>query len=137
MQKAKLGVSVGLVGAAIYFSGLFNGLMLLVLLAAYVLLMEENEWLRRTSVKAVSLYLMFSVLSLFIGFIPDILGLINSFVSIFGGHFSIPVVPSIISFITTALALCKTVLFAILGLKALNQGTIVIPVVDNFVNKYM
>ncbi len=45
MQKTKLGVSVALMGAALYFLGLFSGYVALIILAGYVLLMEENVWL--------------------------------------------------------------------------------------------
>lgn len=137
MQKTKLGISVGLLGAAVYFSGLFNGLLLIAILAGYVLLVEENEWLRRTSVKAVVLYIMFALLSTLVGFIPDIIGLINSLCGIFGGSFAIPALSSIVEFIQYGIQIVRDILFIILGIKALNQGTVVIPVVDNFINKYM
>ena len=52
MQKAKLGISVGLLGAAIYFTSLFSGYLVPVILTGYVLLFEENDWLRKNAVKA-------------------------------------------------------------------------------------
>ena len=55
MQKTKIGMTVGLLGAAIYFIGLFSGYLTVVLLIGYVLLFEENEWLRKSAVKAVAL----------------------------------------------------------------------------------
>ena len=58
MQKTKLGISVGLLGAAIYFTGLFSGYLVAVLLAGYVLMFEENEWLRKNAVKAVALMMV-------------------------------------------------------------------------------
>ncbi len=57
VQKTKLGISVGLLGAAIYFMGLFSGYMVAVLLAGYVLLFEENEWLKKSAVKAIAVVL--------------------------------------------------------------------------------
>lgn len=136
-MKSKMGISVGLLGAALYFSGLFNGMLLILILAGYVLLVEDNEWLRRTSVKSVVLYVMFALLSSLIGLIPDAISFIGSFLGIFGGGLSIPFITSVVSFIDKGLALFKVILFIILGIKALNQGTIVIPVVDKFVNKYI
>lgn len=62
MQKTRLGISVGLLGAAIYFMGLFSGYLLAVLLAGYVLLFEENSWLRKNAVKAMSVMAVFSLL---------------------------------------------------------------------------
>lgn len=136
-MKSKLGVSVGLVGAALYFAGLFNGMLLLLVLIGYVLLVEDNEWLRRTAVKSGVIYVMFALLLAVIGLIPGVIGLIGDFLGIFGGSFSIPFITSIIIFIESGIELIKVVFFILLGIKALNQGTIVIPFVDNFVNKYI
>lgn len=137
MQKSRLGISVGLLGAMVYFSGLINGLLLITLLAGYILLAEDNEWLRRTSVKAVVLCVVFSFASIVVSFVPEAISVINSFVSIFGGSFSIPFVISLVDFINDAIIFTRNILFVILGLKALNQGTIVISVIDKMINKYM
>lgn len=137
MQKSKLGISVGIVGAALYFAGLFNGLLLIAIIAGYVLIAEENQWLRRTAVKSVVLYILFALVSAVIGLLPDSIGLIGSFFEIFGGSVSVPFISSTAVFIDNGLSILKTVLFILLGFKALNQGTIVIPFIDNIVNKYM
>ena len=42
MQKARLGVSVGLLGSAMYLISLFSGFLPAVVLAGYVLLCEQN-----------------------------------------------------------------------------------------------
>ena len=42
MQKTRFGISVGLMGAAIYFVGLFGGYAAMLLLAGDVLLFGEN-----------------------------------------------------------------------------------------------
>ena len=137
MQKSKLGISVGIVGAALYFAGLFNGLLLIAIIAGYVLIAEENQWLRRTAVKSVVLYILFALVSAVIGLLPDTIGLISSLFEIFGGSVSVPFISSTAVFIDNGLSILKTVLFILLGFKALNQGTIVIPFIDNIVNKYM
>lgn len=137
MQKSRLGISVGLLGAAVYFAGLINGLLLITILAGYILLAEDNEWLRRTSVKAVVLCVAFSLASVVVGLIPETINVINSFVSIFGGSFSISFVSSLVKFVNDAIMFIRNILFVILGLKALHQGTIVVPVIDKMINKYM
>ena len=60
MQKTRLGISVGMLGATIYLSGLFGGYVAILLLAGYSLLFEENIWLKKSAVKAVALLLFFS-----------------------------------------------------------------------------
>lgn len=139
MQKTKLGISVGLFGAAIYFSGLFSGYFVLILLAGYALLFEDNEWLRRTAVKAVTLLISFSLLAALIGLIPSSIDILNRLLLIFSNSFSLSlsILTKIISLITGVVDLLKVLLFILLGLKAFNQGTLPIPVVDTIIGKYM
>ena len=95
MEKTKLGVSVGIFGAFLYVAALFGGYIAITLLAGYVLLMESNEWLKKTAVKAVATLACFSFLSLLVGLIPDAVDVItevfNVFFNFFGNsiHFSI------------------------------------------------
>lgn len=137
MQKTKLGVSVAVVGAALYFFGYFSGYTALLLLAGYVLLMEENEWLKKTAVKAIATTVVFSLLSVLIGLIPNVFGFIQDICDLFGGYVSFSVVYKIQNLLNSALRLLETIVFLFLGLKALRQGTIKVPVVDNLVNKSM
>lgn len=135
MQKTKLGISVGLLGAITYLVCYFGGYVGAIIMVGYILLFETNEWLRKTSVKAIVLTVVFSLLSAIIGLIPDAIGFIDSIFNVFGGSFHISVVTSIIAVILEAIGLIKTVIFILLGLKALNQGTLAVPVVDDITNK--
>ena len=137
MQKTKLGISVGLLGAAIYFMGLFSGYMVAVVLAGYVLLFEENSWLRKSAVKAVSVMVLFSLLIAVLNLVPNAIGFINDIVSIFGGSFYVAFLSNLISAVVAALNIIEKLLMIGLGVKALTQGTIAVPVVDNLINKYM
>ena len=104
-MKAKLGISVGLLGAAVYFSALFGGYIPVFLLVGYVLLFEENEWLKKSAVKAAVLMVSISVLLAVIGLIPDLLSWINTLVAVFKGSFNYGVLSTIISVFTKAIAL--------------------------------
>lgn len=137
MQKTRLGISVGLLGAAIYFMGLFSGYLLAVLLAGYVLLFEENSWLRKNAVKAMSVMAVFSLLITVLNPVPNAIGFINDVVSIFGGSFYVAFLSNLISAAVAALNIIEKLLIIGLGVKALTQGTIAVPVVDNLINKYM
>lgn len=137
MQKTKLGVSVAVLGAAVYFAGLFSGYTITIIMAGYILLMEENVWLKKSAVKSVALMIAFSALSVLLGLIPDAVGVIDDIVGIFGGSFYISVLTNIFYMLRSALSLLQKVLFLILGLKALNQGTIKVPVIDKLVDKCM
>ena len=137
MEKTKLGISVGIAAAAIYFVAYFGGYVPAMLMAGYVLIAEENQWLKRSAVKAVATLACFSALFAVIGLLPDALSWIGSLVDLFNGSFSYSVVSKILSVITEALDIAKTVIFLMLGVKALTQATIKVPFVDNFLNKYM
>lgn len=137
MQKTKLGVSVAVVGAALYFFGYFSGYVATLLLAGYVLLMEENEWLKKTAVKAVATMVAFSLLSVLIGLIPNVFDLIQDICDLFGGDVNFIVIYRIQNLLNSVLRLVEIVVFLLLGLKALRQGTVKVPVVDNLVNKSM
>ena len=135
MQKTKLGISAALLGAVICFSGLFSGYLLVFLLTAYVLLMEENIWLKKTAVKTVAVLIVFSLLSAVLGLIPDLINVIDDIFNIFSGSFSIRFLTNIVYALRSILGFLETLLMLGLGFKALNQGTIKIPVIDKLVDK--
>ena len=137
MEKTKLGISVGIAGAAIYFVAYFGGYIPAILMAGYVLIAEENLWLKRSAVKAVTTLACFSVLFAIIGLLPDALSWIQTLVNVFNGSFDYGIVSKILSVFTEAISIVKTVIFLMLGVKALSMATIKVPFVDNFINKYM
>ena len=137
MQKTRLGISVGMLGAAIYLTGLFSGYVVAVLMAGYVLLFEENSWLKRSAVKAVSLMVFFSFITVLINLIPNAISSINYIASMFGSSFYAVFITNLVSAVTSIIDIIEKLLFIGLGVKALNQGTITAPVVDKLVSKYM
>ncbi|MGN0680958.1 MAG: hypothetical protein ACI4LY_02990 [Candidatus Fimisoma sp.] len=137
MQKTKLGISVGLLGAALYFMGLFSGYLVAVLMAGYILLCEDNGWLRKAAVKAIAVMALFSFMSVVVNLIPNAISFIDYIVSMFGGNFHIAFISNLANAVVTALNIIEKLLLLGLGVKALNQGTIAVPVVDGLINKYM
>jgi len=137
MQKTRLGISVGLLGAIFFFACFFGGYTVTILLAGYILLVEDNAWLKRVTVKGVVLMLAFSVLAALVNFIPNIMGFVDDVFRVFNGNFYVPVISNIVNVIITILNLTEKVLFLLLGFKALKQKTIVIPSLDSFISKYM
>lgn len=137
MQKTRLGISVGMLGATVYLTGLFSGYLVAILIAGYVLLFEENGWLKRSVVKAVSLMVFFSFITVLINLIPDAMNCISYIASMFGGNFHVGFVSNLVSAVTSVIDIIEKVFFLALGVKALNQGTIAVPVVDKLISKYM
>lgn len=137
MQKTKLGITVGALGAITFFAGFFGGYLAAIVLAGYALLFEENAWLKRSVVKAVVLMVFFSLTVAIINVIPDLLEFVGNIASVFNGNFSIIKVNQIVNVLVSGLNLAEKVLFLGLGVKALSQGTIVIPFIDKKVSKYI
>ena len=81
--------------------------------------------------------LFFSFLSVIIQFIPDVLDLARNITAIFDDMFGMTALDYIVSAIVGIIDIVKKILFLLLGIKALSQGTVTVPVVDNLINKYM
>lgn len=137
MQKTKLGISVGLVGAILYLCGFFSGYLATLLIAGYVLLFEENAWLKKTSVRAVVLMVGFSLLYTLVGLIPDLISLVNSVFNVFGGHFGIAFITNIINVFRNLLGILEMVVFLLFGASALLQKDMKIPGLDDLIEKHM
>lgn len=136
MQKSRLGISVGLFSALIYFTAFFSGWTGLLLIAGYALLCEENKWIKKTAVRALVLLATFSVLPAVVGLVPDLIYFINDILNVFGGSFSVGVIDSIFIVLYSVLGLLEKVLFLLLGIKALSQKSFRVPVVDDISKKH-
>ena len=136
MQKTKLGITVGVLGAVLYFLGLFSGYLATILVAGYVLLCESDEWLKKTAVKSVAVLLVFSFASAVITLIPNAINFIDSVFSVFGGDFHIYFVTNVINVITTALGILQKLLLLGLGLMAFKQQDLKLPVIDDTIDKW-
>lgn len=137
MQKTRLGVAVGLLGAAIYLVGLYGGVLATALLVGYVLVFEENDWLKKNAVKAFVLMMIFSAVSSVFYLIPNAIEVISSIINILGIDFYPEIVYNLSNVISGALGIVETLLFLGLALKSLSQGSIAIPVVDQLIDTYM
>ncbi len=137
MQKTKLGISVGLLGAIFLFVCLFGGYTVAVLIAGYILIAEDNAWLRRTAVKGIVLMLIFTIVSALLNLIPGAFSIVNETLTIFNTSFYPRVISRIFTLFNSLLTYGERILFLILGFKALKQETLVIPPLDSFIGKFM
>ncbi|WP_010681132.1 hypothetical protein [Acetivibrio cellulolyticus] len=134
MQKTKLGISVGLLGAALYFIGLMNFLGL-ILLAGYVLLFETNEWLKRSAVKAVAIVIGFTLVTVIIGIGSDVIAVLNNLLSWVRIPFALSWPLQIDSIVLNAVDALEKLVLLVLGFKAFTQGSITIGPIDKVVDK--
>lgn len=134
MQKTKLGVTVGLLGAAVYFMGLIS-IIALVLLVGYVLLFETNEWLKRSAVKAVTIVVAFTLVSVVFGFGNDVFGVINGILSWFGLSFQLAWPFNLNSIAIDGINAIQKLVLVVSGLKALYQGSLPVSFIDRVVDR--
>ena len=137
MQKTKLGITVGFMGAILYCLGLFSGYFVTVAAVAYVLIAEENIWLRKTAVKVLALTFLFPIIRTIIGVIPDAIGFINNIMNLFNDTFEVEIISKIVVILNNIVNIAEYVIFILLGIRAFSQGTIKIPVVDSIINKHV
>lgn len=135
MQKTKFGLSIGAFGALLYFSGLFSGYLLTVILAGYTLFYEENPWLKRTAVKAVSLLIFFSLAGSIIGLLPGTVDVLDRLFAIFTLNFHASLLLRIVTFLQSAVSLLGDIVFLVAGFKAFSQGNLRVPIVDSLTDR--
>lgn len=138
-MKTKLGITAGALAAITYLTGFFSGYLALIVIVGYVFIMQENDWLKLNTLKALVLTLAFSVLTALVGFIPNILTLINSLFAIWDGSIYgnkvLPAINDIVSFINNCINLIEKVLMLLLALYATKLKTVKIGFIDNMLEK--
>lgn len=130
--RTRLGITVGMLGAAIYVSALISPVVL-GLLAIYVLFLEENHWLKASAIKAVICYLGFFV-------VFQVIDGINYFLSIISRMMSMVHWYPDLSFpgsITDALSICRIVFFLVVAFGALKMRDLRMDRIDEFVETHM
>ena len=138
MDKTKLGISQGMLGAAVYFSAALLGYISLFIIGGYILMVEKTEWLKKCVVKAVVLMLLYSLISTVIGIVPQVFSFGSGDESLFGSYYLyLTGAYSILAAVLMVLNLVRIVLFIALGVKALNEKTIQIPIIDRIIDTYM
>lgn len=136
MQKTSLGISVGLFGAALYFVGIVS-IIPLVIMAGYALIREQNEWLKKTAVKAVGVVILFSLFQSAIGLISSSSSFLTDIVVLFNGTIDLAELTRFLRICSTAVSIAETIILALLGFKALKQGSFGVHPIDGAVNKHM
>ena len=137
MEKTKLGISVGLTGAFLYAIGLWGGYFLTIAAVAYVLIREENAWLKQTAVKALALTFLFPLLHVAIGVIPDLIELADNVMNLFDETLDAAIINKIAVLLNHIVNMTEYIVFILLGILALGKKTIRMPLVDTIVKKHL
>jgi membrane protease YdiL (CAAX protease family) len=127
-MKTKLGVSVGLLAAAMYLFGLTSSTTVMLLISGYVLLFEKDPWLRNAAVKSLAICLVFQVIGAGLSVITDSLSMLRLSLSSF---------MSAILLITHFVSIVEKALFVALAFAALKRRTINIGPIDSLIAAHM
>lgn len=133
-MKSKIGISLGVLGALPFICSLFGGYTPLLLIAGYIFIREEDEWLRKMTVKAVILTVVFSLLYYVLGIIPEMLYIINDLVGIFGGYFYPSKIHSFFDFLQSGVSFVKEIVMIFMAIMALLKKDIKVKAVDDLVD---
>jgi len=144
-EKTKLGISIGLFGALLYFIGATgNGVFLLGFAFGYIMVFEKSEQLKKTAIKAFILAIFFAVLVMLISYSISIMtylfGMISSFFArnISGSQLisyffnSLSYFSNILSFIVRII---EIIVFVVFGFRAYKLKDIKIKWIDKIIDR--
>ena len=136
MFKTKLGISVGLMGSIACVLGAILGLQWPFLaIVAYILFKDENEWLRRITLKVTIILLAGAVITLVV---PYVFGTIYDVIDIFLDDVDMLDITWTRKFSDIIVKYTRIIIDVVLifmGLKALKQGHVSVKAVDNLISK--
>lgn len=136
MEKSNLGISVGLLGAFLCFASLGGGYIPAVIIAGYILLKENNAWLRTLAVRVLALMILVTAIVTVIDLIPDLWGWIGQWARLFEAEdFPSSKLNQLFNIVTSFVYIAKDVMLLILGFLAFKGSTVKLPVVDSTVSK--
>lgn len=135
MEKTKVGVSVGLLGAIMFFMGTIN-ILVAIVIAGYVLIKEENQWLKKAAVKMLIVIATFGVLLAGMGLVDNVVNVINVIINWFT-YKDINLPLNIDLIYRYACYFCQDAILLLLGFKALSMGTVKLGFFDKIINKHM
>ena len=144
MEKSRLGISINLFAALIYFVCVANNILVGVVIAGYVLLFEESDRLKRTAVKALIITIFLAVampltnylfaLSLSICNISQIVRNYNNSYS--NSYIFLNISNYIQMGITYIIYFAQIIIPVIFGFKAYKEKDIKIKVIDKILDKH-
>lgn len=134
MEKTKLGLSVGVMGALIYFTALF-GMTPLLLAAGYVLIRETDEWLHKCALRALVLVIAVKLLGVLFGFGDTFFGMLNGAFGHYPFNLHLDYPLNIDGIILGIAGIAENVLLVILGIMALSKKGIALPGIDTLTDK--
>ena len=135
MQKSKLGLPAGIMAAIMYLAALFGGYTPALLVGGFILLCEEENFIRRAAVKTLLVLVICSLLNVLIYLIPDIVSIFQSMLSIFNVHFGTDFLDNSSAMLNQSLSLIKTLFLVVMAVLALFGKTIDLKPLNKWADK--
>ena len=137
MEKSKLGLPVSWLAVIFFLFCFFAGYTVALLVGGYILLVEENKWLKKIAVTGLGLMLAFSLLSSLIYLPVNLIDMLEQIVRLFNGYLNISVVRDLVAIASSLINFAQKILFLILTFIAFKGGKIKVPVIEALLDKYM
>ena len=137
MEKSKLGIAKELLAAGIFIGALAGGYVFAGIMVLYVLLKEDDQWLKEMAVKAIATLMVFSFFINCIDLVPDVVNWFATLTNILEASWDSYKLTSAIGLITSILDIMRTIFFLVLAGKALKHQTVNVPIVDDLIKKYV
>jgi uncharacterized membrane protein YjjB (DUF3815 family) len=106
-------------------------------MAGYVLIVEADEWLKKTAVKAVGIVIFFAILSSAVGLVSNSTSLLSDIFSLFKGSLNLGMLGRFLSICQKVISLAQALILLLLGFTALKKGDIKLGSVDKVIEKGM
>ena len=136
MEKTKLGFNVGMMAALVYLVCNFAGYTIALMLVGYVLLCEDNQWLKKCALKGALIMIALSVCSSVINLIPNIVSIPLDLLNIFGFNLYFNFMYEITNLLYSLASLVETVVLLMLSYKAISKLDVPVPVIDKLVEMF-
>ena len=104
------------------------------LIGGYILIREQNDWLRYHAAKAGILMVGFSIANALISLIPNLFTWIGDLLSIFGVYFHPSFIYNSQSWLSTTLSILEKLVFLVLAFMAFKGSDLKLGPVDKLVN---
>ncbi len=137
MQKTKLGIPIFLMGAFAWLLGYYVGYPAILLFVGYVLIAEENPWLRRQCCRVLAVMMCFTLLSTALNLLPNVESTLATVWSLFDKPLYWEWLHKIVNLISELIYWVKFVIFLGFALVSLKGKIIRLPLIDPFLEKHL
>ena len=133
-EKSKLGISIALLAAGMFFLGIVSYLALIAV-ALYIFIREDNAWLKKVAIFAVILVVFFAAVNFVLSVISGAISLSNVNINFIGNI--IPLLGKVFSVITSLVNIAEFVLLGLFGFMSLGGKSLNIGFINKLCNKHM